>query len=250
MVKVTLRLRPTLFAVIALLLAAFSSYAACPLPPPKVCGEFFKAKVVIIGTVTAKQKVDRPGEGLIESWAYQLSVTRVLKGLAADPLMVYSEIGSAELPLQVGSSYLLFVEEYKGSLLIYSCGNSRPISEAQDKIRQIEEIGMAANGAIEGRVVSYLPAPRGGWKGLEAVRVVATGDTGEHSVVTNGDGWFHIAVPPGTYQVRAEGPPPTVVLDLSYDDSDNHVIEKGRCGQLWFVGDAPPGIERSHDFKW
>ena len=197
---VMIRLRPILFAVATLLLAAFSSYAACPLPRPKVCGEFFKAKVVFIGTVTSKQKVDSPGEGLIESWAYQLNVTRVLKGPVADPLIVYSEIGSAELPLQIGDSYLLFADEYKGNLLISSCGNSRPMSEAQDRLRQIEAIGTASNGTIEGRVVSYLPAPRGGWKGLGAVRVVATAENGVYSAVTDRDGWFHITVPTGTYR--------------------------------------------------
>jgi hypothetical protein len=222
----------------------------CPLPPPEVCGEFYKSHAVVIGTVISEQKVDRIAAGMIDGWSYELNVTKVLRGPATNPLWVYTENSTGRLRLQVGTTYLLFAEEYEDKLLISNCGNSRPISEAQDKIRQIEEIGKASDGTIEGRVVSYLPYPPGGWKGLEAVRVLATGADGVHSVVTDREGWFHITVPSGTYRVRAEGPPPTVVLDLSYDDSDNLVIEKGGCGQLWFVGDAPSGIERRHDFKW
>jgi hypothetical protein len=248
MVMFMIRLRPVVFSVLALwLLAASSSHAACPLPHPKVCAEFYKSEAVVIGTVASEEVVDM---GDVDGWVYRLNVTRVFRGAATDELSVFTENASARLPLRVGGTYLLFVHEYEGILEITSCGNSVPVSEAAEKIKELEEIAKASNGTIEGRVVSYLPAPRGGWKGLEAVRVVATGENGVYSVVTDRDGWFHITVPTGTYRARAEGPPPTVCLDLSYDDSDDLVIEKGGCGQLWFVGNAPPGIERSHDFKW
>jgi hypothetical protein len=164
MVMFMIRLRPTAFAVPTLwLLTAFSAYAVCPLPHPKVCAEFYKSQVVVVGTVTSEELIDM---GDVDGWLYRLKVAKVYRGAITDELSVFTENASARLPLRVGGTYLLFAKEYEGKLQITSCGNSLPISEAQDKIRQIEEIGKASNGTIEGRVVSYLPAPAADGKGL------------------------------------------------------------------------------------
>lgn len=105
-----IRFRPIAFAALtSWLLLASCAYAACPLPHPKVCAEFYKSRAVVIGTVVSEEAVDM---GDTDGWLYRLNVTRVFKGAVMDKLSVFTENASARLPLRVGLTYLLFIHEY------------------------------------------------------------------------------------------------------------------------------------------
>jgi hypothetical protein len=137
-------------------------------------------------------------------------------------------------PLQKGHTYLLFAYKEEGILEIDNCGNSAELSEAGEKIRQIENVlanmKSASGGDIGGRVVGQQDV------GASGITVTASGGGKKYSGVTDQNGRFHIHVPPGKYVVWPETSKCIVTpYDLSYDKEDHVRIERGSCAELQFL---------------
>jgi hypothetical protein len=110
----------------------------------------------------------------------------------------------------------LFAYKEAGILQIDNCGNSAELSEADEKIREIENLlanmKLASDGDIGGRVVA---------NGADALCITVTARRGgkKYTAVTDHDGHFHIRVPPGKYVVWPETTKWIVTpYDLSYDN--------------------------------
>jgi Carboxypeptidase regulatory-like domain len=207
-------------AMIMIALPTFG-YGFCPQPPPKVCNEFFRSDVVLVGVVESERAVqDKDGE--IEGWFYSVGVRRLFRGPSQDPVMVYTENASARLPLRVGREYLLF------GTGIDSCGHSGLASESADSIRAIERLPKSAT-TVEGVVTSNASTAVAG------LRFRVQSDSGmAYSAITNSVGAFRVEVPPGRYSVVSEAS--TVVpFDISVDDPSGFALERGQCGQVAFV---------------
>ena len=215
-------------AFFLLLLLALPADAACPKPVVKVCSEFFKSDAVFVGRVLSQRTVPPRGD-LYDGWVYRLRVSRVLRGSLGKITEVFTEDSSGRLPLEVGSEYLLFATLHQGRFEITNCGNSALLAEAMAKIREIEQIAKTSSGVIEGHVAS-----RPTWHGVPGIRLLVRGSQGTYSVISDQEGWFRLAVPPGTYSVQADSGS-VIPFDLSNDNPAGFVIPKGGCAQVQFV---------------
>ncbi len=227
------KLRLSVMAIVWLL-SSIRTDAVCGQPSPRVCAEFFRSDVVLSGTVVSVR--DWPATGAnIEGWFYRVKVTRSYRGPAREFVEVFTGNDSARLPLVNGRSYLLFAREYGGRLTIGNCGNSAELSEAAESIHQIETVlenmKSASGGDIGGRIVV-------GPGDARPVGITVTARRGDkkYSGITDETGSFHIHVPPGRYAVWPETSQWTVTpYDLSYDNEDHVVVERGGCAELQFM---------------
>lgn len=209
------------------LLFAFTVWAVCSQPPPRVCTEFFDSDAVFTGTVIGVRN-DPPDSSDSLGWFYRLGVLRNYRGSAGRTIEVYTENASARYPLELGRSYLLFAGKLGDRLEITCCGNSAYLEEAGDKIRQIEQIKRTKSGGeIAGRI---------GWgdpDNFVSVRIVVVGEKQTYRALTDRFGWFHIPVPDGTYKVHVDDrEPPFLPFDLSYNDPNHIVVHPGGCPQV------------------
>jgi hypothetical protein len=223
-----------LTAVLELILCSLAR-AACPHPTPAPNSEFFKASVVVTGTVISEEVDLNPYDtSLIEGWLYHLRIERTLRGSPQEFITVYTENDNGRFPLKVGERYLLFVFRREDRMEIDGCGNSALLSEAGGAVRAIEEIKNAGPyGEIEGRV----ELGRGG-DGVRGIRIVARNARFRFSTVSGQDGWFQMRVPPGKYKLSARSRKFSLEFSeatLWYDDPDNFVVHRGSTSYFEYL---------------
>ena len=159
------RVARLLLALAVVLFPGVRAAAVCPKPDPKVCSEFFKSDAVFAGRVESQRTVPATGSDY-DGWVYQLRVHRVFRGTLGDTVDVFTENSSGRFPLEMGRKYLLFASRGDGRLVIDNCGNSALLSEATETTRDIERLGKASSGEIEGHVAS-----RPAWKGVAGIHL-------------------------------------------------------------------------------
>ncbi len=220
----------SLAIVAGLALFVGSAGAVCLEPHPKVSAEFFKSDAVFIGTVLKERTIPEKG-GAYDGWMYRLRVKQTFRGSVRDTAEVFTENSSGRFPLVVGETYLLFAYKQVGRLTIDNCGNSGPLSRAEDLISQIRKVKKTTGGEIEGQIsVGSSVVP------LAGVSIVVRSEQKTYRGVTGQDGWFHIQVQAGTYTVRPELSNWDIVpFDLSYDNPDHVVIHDGGSAALKYL---------------
>jgi hypothetical protein len=209
------------------LLATRTAGAICAAPPPKICNAFFKADVVLLGTVLAEQ---RDSEWI----GYKLKIQRTLKGDSRAIRSVFTGNDSGRLSLDVGSEYVLFGYRNNGRLVV-GCDEQALSDSAKSRlvVREIDQM-LASRpelSSVEGKVVKFgdFSAP------LAGVSVTVTGTGGKYTAVSNSGGQFLMSVRPGTYRVEADS---SVVEQTIYSEIYTHVnslqLEPGQCAQLQY----------------
>jgi hypothetical protein len=172
------------------------SSAYCPVPEIRANGEFFKSDAVFIGAVLSiRETADTDKD--VGGWFYRLRVEEMFRGPATKMITVYAENSSARFPLEKGQKYLLFAYKQNSRLEIYGCGNSALLSEASDALARLKNLRA---GKQPSEIEGWLAAETGG---IDVSRVVVTvkRHSKSYSAVTDKDGRFHFAAPPGRYKL-------------------------------------------------
>jgi hypothetical protein len=210
---------------------AQSMPAVCLEPHPKPNAEFFKSNFVFVGTVlSARAELDV--DGFLAATDYSVRVEKIYRGPHRTRLTTYSENSSGRFPLDVGQRYLLFAyRDEEGHLTISNCGNSGLASDAEATIHAITLIPKAGPYAdIEGRIVTESNAE------VSGLKVIARSRRRTFATTSDGDGWFHLRVPPGKYSVETKSDKfYTNAYDLSYDDPYGFVVPRGGCAEIQLI---------------
>lgn len=217
-------------AVVFVSLAATSLFGVCGQPHPRVCTEFYDSDAVFTGTVAAVRTVYT--NDLIDGWYYRMKVAKTFRGPSGPFIEVFTENASARFPLEKGRRYLLFARNFDGVLNIGCCGNSGFLGDSDWAIRQIEEIKKTKSGGeIAGRM-GWAESPE-----FRGTRILAIGKAHTYETKVDLNGWFHMKVPEGVYQVRANAPNGGYypAFDLTYDNPDHIVVQPGGCPQMQFM---------------
>lgn len=191
-----MNLRTRLCSVVALLspaLLSLNAFANCPVPEIRANGEFFKADVVLSGTVLAEHYTEA-GDDF--GWYYRLKVTQSFKGAVPKEVAVYTGDDSNRFPLERRRDYLLFAYRGHHRLEINNCGNSALLSRASRSIAEIQNIALSRDGEIEG----WLAAETTGVD-VSGIHVRIDGVSHVYRAVTDKEGHFHFCAPAGPYVV-------------------------------------------------
>src|SRR5258707_9982506 len=132
-------IRITALAATWLFLTCTPADAVCPQPNPRICAEFFHSDAVLTGTIISVRNGPKQ-ETNPDGWFYRVKVTRSYRGPYGDTVEIFTGNYSGRFPLQEGHTYLLFAYKEEGILKIDNCGNSAELSEAGEKISQIENV--------------------------------------------------------------------------------------------------------------
>jgi hypothetical protein len=136
------RLRTLFLSLVCVLaLVPMRSGALCLTGHPSVTAEIATSRSVVIGIVmTAKDITGDPGDpGGITSTIYTLKVTQVLSGRSRSQIRLVSDNTSSRFPMDVGKSYILFVQSKGSELFVDSCGNSGALPEASSVVEKVRD---------------------------------------------------------------------------------------------------------------
>jgi hypothetical protein len=225
----------TVWAIAILLNATWGSHAsaACLVPHPRVCAEFFSSDAVFVGKVISIRTVPESGNSGFDEWIYQLKVQKVFRGQMPKVTEVRTENASGRFPLVSGKTYLLFARTEQGHLQITNCGNSSAITDGKKALADLKTITTErrTGGTIEGQVVEQST-----WRPLHGIQISVLGPNQNFSGVTEIDGWFRIAVPSGQYRVRTESDRWSITaFDMSWDNPEKVEIRDRQCGLVQFI---------------
>jgi hypothetical protein len=195
---------PLVFLIVAATLShPLVSCAYCRVPEIRANGEFFKSDAVFVGTVLSVRA--RPyTKDTIGGWFYRLSVEETFRLSILNELTVYTEDSDIRFPLEKGRKYLLFAYWHRGRLEIDGCGNSDSFSNATESLR----ILIALHRGVQPSEIEGWIAEETGGIDVSGVVVTVKSQSKSYTAVTDEDGWFHFAAPPGRYK-----------LDLSSKDT-------------------------------
>ena len=107
---------------------------------PTIKQETLESRSIVVAKVLSERFImDIPSdpEG-VAATVYRLQVKRRLSGKIPKTVEVISENTSGRFPMDVGSTYLLFVSTSPAGLFIDSCGHSDLISNSAETLRVIE----------------------------------------------------------------------------------------------------------------
>ncbi|MBI3934116.1 MAG: carboxypeptidase regulatory-like domain-containing protein [Acidobacteria bacterium] len=203
------------------LFIATGAQAICPHPTPKVCAKFFESDVVFLGKVTALDSVVDVG-GDVNWLRYTTQVKEVYRGQPKKLEQVRTENASARWDAEIGKTYLVFASRGEVGA---TCGPLDEPEYAQEAIRQIHALRNVWHATIEGQVLRH--AANG--DPTEGIRVKVMGTGGEYESITDSNGLFSIALPPGRYRIDAKDLQPS---EYSRQDLEEINLVKGQCAQF------------------
>jgi hypothetical protein len=205
--------------------------AYCPVPEIRANGEFFKARVVFVGTVLSVRKVPDTDNDL-GGWFYRVRVNEIFRGLARDEFTVYTEDSDARFPLEKHQKYLLFAYSRHRRLEIDSCGNSAEFSDAKDSLERLRNL---RNGKQTSEIEGWVVAETGGID-VSGVVVTIRSRSKSYTAITDNEGRFHVQAHPGNY--RADFQSKEYYLNGGDDfwyDPHHFYVHPGECASLQFV---------------
>lgn len=135
-----------MFAGLAL---ACDASAWCGMGHRTVTQEFNDSNVVVVGKVTAQEQWSHDGE-FWDGTFYTVRVTEVLKGTPPKAMEIYSENSSGSFPMDIGTTYLLFV--YRGVFddratpewAVDNCGNSTAVQGKESLLADVRHLASVA----------------------------------------------------------------------------------------------------------
>ena len=218
----------------ALLLTGPVSLGFCQKPDPSVACEFLNSRGVFVGKVVSVRTVPPHGEEL-DGWIYALNVQEWFRGPHTKTIEVFTENTSGRFPLDIGKTYLLFAYPLGGRLTITNCGNSALLPDAEGSVRDLRKFKVPQDAQIEGRI-SFSGIPDSGMH-VPGIQVLIRSGAQTFKAVSDADGWFRLHVPPGKYSVEVQPTPHWNIspYDLSYDNAQKVVAQRGHCSGLQFI---------------
>ena len=232
--------------IVTALVFAGSAGAVCLEPSPvRVCTEFYRSEAVIAGKIlSVRQFPQTPDPNNVEGWFYQFQIDRTYWGKPQGTIEIYTGNDETHFPLEVGHSYLLFVNKNaQGRIAPEACGNSAEIGKADATLKAIDTIladdKSSAGASIGGRV----NLPVAGSQAMSdavvpGVTIIAHGFGRDFTAKTDKEGRFDIHVPAGSYNVIGESEGWNLVpYALSYMHADNFALRDGGCADLQFLAE-------------
>ncbi|GEM_PF-3024014 len=234
-----------------------TSLAYCPDPEPRIQVKFTRSEVAFIGKVVSSRDVtEKDDEGeFISGVFYRLEVKKLFRGPEKKFIEIYEDSNSARMSLDVGHTYLVFIEGTRDGRLQGFCDDAKEVPETEinktiSKIQKIiENINSGANGTIRGFIGDGGDNGGGGGccsKGLKGIHFVIEGEGKIYKAVSDKDGWFFVSVPAGIYTVEcAEAKLNIYPTIYSYDDPHHVEVKAGGGADLEFVKD----LEKNDRYK-
>jgi hypothetical protein len=118
---------------------AAASFAACTTTIP-VEREKKDSQAVIIGTVMSARLVPQSWDSL-DGTEYVVHIDQKVKGKQTGEITVFSEHTDNGLRLESGKQYLLFLTNNYTHWMINTCGNSGPVDDESQALRQLGHAG-------------------------------------------------------------------------------------------------------------
>jgi hypothetical protein len=229
-------------AATVLLALAGGARGFCLQPQPaRVCTEFFHSDMVLIGKIVSVRKIpDTPDPDNVEGWFYKVAIAKSLRGGAPPHDEIYTGNDETKFPMEVGKSYLLFVNKDPQSRLAPDvCGNSSELSKAGAAMAAIDDILKAAKSGggsnIGGRVMLPVPGSQAmSDSGAPGIALTVKNYVGRDQTTTTDDsGKFEIHVPAGHYSVVGSGDKWDIVpYALAYMKPTDFELTDGQCADL------------------
>ena len=127
--------------VLIIVFGAATTRAVCVNGHPSIPAEFHSSKMVILGKIVGMKAVRETQDNyFLEGTMYQVDVQKRFKDGGAAAFEIFSENSSGRFNMSPGESYLLFVYEEHGRLMVDNCGNSGLESKSADTIRQVKKL--------------------------------------------------------------------------------------------------------------
>jgi hypothetical protein len=235
---VIVKLFPVLGALVALLPPAAGAFA--PVPQAMACMLYFRSDVVFTGQVLAQETV-KGAAGNWGGWAYTLKVLTPYRNAKAATLRVFPANDSGGLPLTVGKQYLLFAFNQDGKLVIGYDQLSGELKDVQPALKELDKIMARKDdgGDVYGRITKRVYGPNTG--GLDGVAVLIQGSGGNQRTVTDGNGWFKVHVPAGSYTAMAVNPDwKFQSADNAWEEASAFPVPDGGCAEIQLVATPAP----------
>ena len=234
-----------LLAFTGLTLAYAPAQAYCLQPQPaRVCTEFFHSENVVVAKILSKRQIpDTPDPNNVEGWFYKVEVTRSFRGDTLPGREIYSGNDETKFDMDVGKSYLLFVNKnQQGRPAPDTCGNSADLSAAGAALKEIDDSLKAASsgggGDIGGRVMLPVAGSQAmSESGAPGITLTIQNYVGRDTdVLTDKDGRFEVHVPAGHYSVVGKSETWDVLpYALSYMKPADFELPDGACADLMFL---------------
>ncbi|HLG87256.1 MAG TPA: hypothetical protein VKZ79_08670 [Alphaproteobacteria bacterium] len=236
--------REAVWTILIALSASGPAAAICLEPSPvHVCTEYFRSDDVVQGKVLSQRKFpDTPDPNNIEGWFYKFAIDKTYRGDAKGTIEIYTGNDETHFPLEVGHSYLLFVNRnQQGRIAPDACGNSVELSKADSVLKAIQTIQKGDKSAAGGDIWGRVNLPVAGSQamsdsGMPGVPLTAHSYVGrDETADTDDTGRFHIHVPAGHYTVTGVSDKWEIVpYSLSYMKGDFELADGG-CADLQFL---------------
>jgi hypothetical protein len=233
-------------AFAAVLFAPVRAWACSCIEEGPACQAFFRTHAVFVGRVLGvtdfTAATDISGRTFTFARRHvRLTVSESFSGVQSNEVTVDTGAGGGDCgyPFVVGESYLVYAYAASdGTLGAGICSRTRPVHDASTDLvylRGLKDIAPAL-GQISGHVMlsaenptnlrERTPLPNG--------RVVAEGVGTQLSALTQADGSYTIAGPPGQYHLRLELPE-NLYARPSFDDRDLRIPDNRGCAQADFI---------------
>jgi hypothetical protein len=138
-------------------LAPALSLAVCLNGHPSITEEMTASRSVIIAKVTAARDTmaDPADPNGITSTIYSVKVLEVLAGRSPSHIRLVSENTSGRFPMEIGRSYIVFVQSSGHELYVDNCGNSGTLPEADGVTSEVRKAHRALGLTSHSRGTGY-----------------------------------------------------------------------------------------------
>lgn len=235
-----LRMWNRLVLVLLLLLVLVSrARAVCLSPAIRVDDEYFVSDLVVTASLIHDQKLGVEKDGSYAGHDFSWRVSHVYRGgmKPGETFVTHSDNDSGRFPDDAEDKhisrgpYLLFAFKHKAVFAVDNCGNSKPVSRAQQALREIAQVGKSPDGLMYG---GLSPGPWGIDPSL--VTITAISESGQYKTRLGVFGSFKLRVPPGTYRVVATARGHELKPDeLSYKNPEHLTVPRGGSAGVAFV---------------
>jgi hypothetical protein len=114
---------------------ATASFAACSSTTP-VSKEMKNSEAVVIGTVMSSHQVPQSWD-MLDGTDYVVHIDQKVKGKQSGEMTVFVERVDDGVSLEAGKRYLFFLTNNNQHWVMNTCGNSGPMDEKGDVIKQM-----------------------------------------------------------------------------------------------------------------
>ena len=237
----TLATRPFIFAAFVigfiLLLGNSASVFACMCGKATTCERYNFSKTIFVGKALKVEKEDI-GRFATESTIFEIS--EMLSGEKAKSIRVRNKSGfSCDVEFTIGETYLIFASgDKRDGFGTGFCSGNMPLQYASELISDLRKIsGAIGDGRLIGRVLeeSTKRSRDEERMPIQDIRILITQQPSgrKYNGLTDANGRYDVAVPPGKYIVTPVTPSNSSLTSLF--EAEPMEVRSGGCAAGYFV---------------